>query len=222
MKTVISLKCVSKGFADGERVRPVLDEFDLEIARGETVALCGPSGSGKSTVLNLIAGLLCVDAGQLVLDLGEEHVHLERLSEKARARVRRRYFGFVFQFFNLVPTLTIAENVCLPLELNAMQERRDEALARIQRLGLSDRLDDFPEQLSGGEQQRVAVARALAHKPPILLADEPTGNLDTDTGEAVTDMLWGEVAQEKCTLVVATHSSAVAARADRIVTLGRL
>ena len=217
--SAIRLSGVRKGFGDGSRYRPVIDQFSLEVAAGESVALCGPSGSGKSTLLNLMAGLLPVDAGTLALRHEGRSHDLSQLSEAERTALRRRAVGYVFQFFNLVPTLTVLENVALPLALNNLDGRLPEAQQRLQSLGLGDRLDAYPETLSGGEQQRVAIARALAHAPAIVLADEPTGNLDARHSEQVADALFAEARRLGSALVVATHSAAVAERADRIVEL---
>ncbi len=217
--SAIRLNGVCKGFGDGARHRRVIDDFSLEVAAGESVALCGPSGSGKSTLLNLMAGLVPVDAGTLILGHDSRSHDLSRLGESERTALRRRAVGYVFQFFNLVPTLTVLENVALPLALNQLGQRVPEARQRLEALGLGDRLDAYPEMLSGGEQQRVAIARALAHEPAIVLADEPTGNLDARHSEEVAQALFAEARRLGSALVVATHSAAVAERADRIVEL---
>ncbi len=217
--SAIRLNGVCKGFGDGARHRRVIDDFSLEVAAGESVALCGPSGSGKSTLLNLMAGLVPVDAGTLILGHDGRSHDLSRLGESERTALRRRAVGYVFQFFNLVPTLTVLENVALPLALNQLGQRVPEARQRLEALGLGDRLDAYPEMLSGGEQQRVAIARALAHEPAIVLADEPTGNLDARHSEEVAQALFAEARRLGSALVVATHSAAVAERADRIVEL---
>ena len=211
----------SKGFSDGRRYLPVLENFDLVVAPGEVVAVCGPSGSGKSTLLNLVAGMLAVDGGRLVLREGEALHAVHELGPGARAAVRRRLVGYVFQFFNLVPTLTVLENVRLPLELNGRQDLAPRARQRLEALGLGDLMQAFPDSLSGGERQRVAIARAIAHEPGIVLADEPTGNLDPRNSERIADLLWSEVARLNCAMVIATHSEAIARRADRIVELDR-
>ena len=220
LMNAIRLRGVRRGFGDGARYRPVIDGLDLEVAAGGTVALCGPSGSGKSTLLNLMAGLLPVDAGTLTLRHDGRSHDLSRLAEAERTALRRRAIGYVFQFFNLVPTLTVLENVALPLALNRLERRLPEVQRRLAALGLSERLDAYPAALSGGEQQRVAIARALAHEPSIVLADEPTGNLDARRSEQVADALFAESRRLGSALVVATHSVAVAERADRIVELG--
>ena len=218
MAPVISLKGVCKGYGDGQR--SVIGRMDLEIAAGATVAVCGPSGSGKSTLLNLIAGIATADAGTLILRHGQRSHALHSLGEARRTALRRQLIGYVFQLFNLVPTLTVLENVALPLQLNKMEGRLPEARRRQQALGLGEHLHAFPETLSGGEQQRAAIARALIHEPAILLADEPTGNLDVGNSERVADLLFTEAERLNCVLVVATHSHAIAARAGRRVELG--
>ncbi len=208
-----------KSYVDGSIVRPVLQDVGLAIRAGESVAICGPSGSGKSTLLNLLAGVVVPDRGSVALALPQGSVDLAGLNERARSAIRRRYLGYVFQFFNLVPTLTVRENVLLPLELAQRPELRSEALERLSGLGLQDRLDDFPETLSGGERQRTAIARALAHRPLLVLADEPTGNLDAHNGETVVSLLWHAVREQGAGLIVATHSESVAGRADRLLRL---
>lgn len=219
-KPALALAEVSKGFSDGRRRASVLAGFSLELMPGETVAICGPSGAGKSTLLNLVSGLLPVDSGQLWLREGDVQHPMHRLAEAARTTLRRRLVGYVFQFFNLVPTLTLLENVRLPLVLNKREDLLPKARQRLESLGLGSALHRFPDTLSGGERQRVAIARALAHEPAILLADEPTGNLDAQASEQVADMLWAEVERLNCAMLIATHSPALARRAQRIVELG--
>lgn len=215
----LALDGVGKGFSDGRRYLPVLENFDLAVAPGEVVAVCGPSGSGKSTLLNLIAGLLAVDDGRLTLREGDVVHPMHGLAAAARAAVRRRLVGYVFQFFNLVPTLNVLENVRLPLVLNRRDDLAPRALERLEALGLGDVLHAFPDTLSGGERQRVAIARAVAHEPAIVLADEPTGNLDPGNSDRVAGLLFSEVERLNCAMVIATHSGAIARRADRIVEL---
>ena len=198
---------------------PAPVEFTVE--SGHATALRGPSGSGKSTLLNLMAGILVPDEGSVVFhDANGDTLDVSRASERRRVRFRRRHLGFIFQFFNLVPTLTVAENVILPRELNRLGGR-SAALVRLETLGVAHCADRFPETLSGGEQQRVAIARALAHEPAIVLADEPTGNLDGDNAELVTELLWRETERAGCALVVATHNQRIADRADEVVALDR-
>ena len=218
---LIALERVRKGFSDGQRQLRVLEDFSLDVAPGEIVAICGPSGSGKSTLLNLIAGMLPVDGGRLTLRDGDVLHAMHQLRAPARAAVRRRLVGYVFQFFNLVPTLNVLENIRLPLALNRREDLLPRARARLEALGLAEMQHAFPETLSGGERQRVAIARAVAHEPAVVLADEPTGNLDGRNSERIAELLWAEVERLNCAMVVATHSETIAARADRIVELGR-
>jgi putative ABC transport system ATP-binding protein len=209
-------------FREGDREHVVLDGVDLDIRRGETIALRGRSGSGKSTLLNLIGGIDAPDAGTVTVD----GVELTGLSEHDRTLFRRERIGFVYQAFNLVPTLSVADNVRLVLELNKVP--RAEASTRIDELlaavGLADRASSYPDVLSGGEQQRVAIARALCHEPALLLADEPTGNLDDTTAEDVLALLDKLVRSTGRTLLIATHSMHVASLCDRVLELhnGRL
>ncbi len=219
---LVRLHDLRKTYREGERERVVLDGVSVEIARGAFVVLMGRSGSGKSTLLNLISGIDLPDSGKIAV--GE--TDLTALSEKERTLLRRRHVGFVFQSFNLIPTLTVEENVTLPLELSGRldAQAREEALAVLERVGLADRADSFPDRLSGGEQQRVAIARALAHDPLLILADEPTGNLDYDTGRQVLDLLDTLVREAGKTLLIATHDRDLLGRADRVLELqgGRL
>jgi putative ABC transport system ATP-binding protein len=198
-------------------MRMVLQDAAADLARGEFVAVLGKSGSGKSTLLNLISGIDMVDQGDVWVD-GQE---LTALNERQRTLFRRNQIGFIFQFFNLIPTLTVWENVILPLELAGADgeqgQKRAEAL--LEAVGLSDRHDTFPDRLSGGEQQRVAIARALVHDPLLVLADEPTGNLDEETGKQVMDLLDRLTRQNGKNLILVTHSSEAAAYADRVLTL---
>ena len=194
----------------------ILRGIDLAIPKGQFVAIMGPSGSGKSTLLGLLAGLDDATSGKLLLD-GED---ITGLSEDRMAEVRGRKIGFVFQSFQLIPTLTAEENVLLPAELaGAGAEASSRARDLLTRVGLADRLDHYPVQLSGGEQQRVALARAFITSPPILLADEPTGNLDGRTGEQVLELLLELNRREGATLVMVTHDPALAQHADRVITL---
>jgi len=213
----IEIRRLAREYSEGGKRRAIFADLDLDIERGVFVALLGQSGSGKSTLLNLLSGIDLPDAGRICIN-GQM---LTDLCERERTRFRRRYIGFVFQFFNLIPTLTAEENLLLPLELNglATAEQRDRALELLGNVGLSDRRDSFPERLSGGEQQRLAIARALVHRPLLLLADEPTGNLDVETGERILELLLKLHRQAGTTIVMVTHSREVAARADRILTL---
>jgi len=221
MTTVLAVRDLTKAYEDGRGRRQVLDGVSFEVAAGEVVALCGPSGSGKTTLLNACAGLVVPDSGRVLLATGAVPENLAGLTDAARARLRRRHIGYVFQFFNLVPTLTVQENVLLPLALAGRRDLRDAALDRLAALGLGDAGAAFPERLSGGERQRVAIARALAHEPVLLLADEPTGNLDAANGALVVDLLWQQVRALGTALLIATHDPAVAERADRILRVDR-
>ncbi|MFZ1641384.1 MAG: ABC transporter ATP-binding protein [Candidatus Contendobacter sp.] len=213
----IALRKLRKHYTEGDRQRIIFADLNLDIGRGEFVALLGQSGSGKSTLLNLLGGIDLPDAGQIRIS----DRMLTALPEVERTRFRRRHIGFVFQFFNLIPTLTVEENLLLPLELNglATPDQRDRALELLDHVGLGNRRHSFPERLSGGEQQRLALARALVHGPWLLLADEPTGNLDAVTGERILELLLTLHRQAETTMVMVTHSQAVAARADRILVL---
>ena len=212
---IIALDGVELSLGDGSARVEVLRGISLAVSSGEAVGLVGPSGSGKSTLLMVLAGLERPDRGTVVLD-GQD---LTGLSEDALAQVRGRRIGIVFQSFHLIPTMTALENVALPLELAG----RDGAFARAERelgvVGLGGRLHHYPAQLSGGEQQRVAIARALAPDPAIVVADEPTGNLDETTGGAVADLLFDIKRQRGATLVLVTHDAALASRCDRTVRL---
>ena len=214
---LIRLDRVSKDYTEGTKTRVVLRETSAAIAEGEFVAIRGRSGSGKSTLLNLMAGIDLPTAGDLFIG----GTCLSRLSPRDRTLFRRDHLGFVFQFFNLIPTLTVVENVQLPAELSgaSVREAARRALALLDQVGLGDRASDFPDRLSGGEQQRVAIARALVQDPRLLLADEPIGNLDDATGEAVLALLDRTRREEGRTLVLVTHSAQVAARADRVLTI---
>jgi putative ABC transport system ATP-binding protein len=214
---LVILDEVRKAYREGDALHLVLDGVEARVGAGEFVALVGPSGSGKSTLLNLIAGIDRPDSGEVVV----AGAALGRMSERERTLFRRRSIGFVFQFFNLIPTLTVEENLLLPLELNGLPA--DAAVARgwLARVGLADRAGSFPDRLSGGEQQRVAIARALIHEPPLVLADEPTGNLDADTGERVLELLASLTREGGRTLVVVTHSERIVERADRTLVLDR-
>jgi putative ABC transport system ATP-binding protein len=220
MRHVLEIEGLDKTFVDGQSRRIVIQNLTLALGPGEVVAVQGPSGSGKSTLLNIVAGLVPADAGRMTLSLPDGALALHTLDVNGMTLVRRRHFGYVFQFFNLVPTLTVEENVRLPLELNGRADLLPRALERLADLGLSGRFGDYPDTLSGGEQQRVAIARALAHEPVLILADEPTGNLDATNAGAVADLLWREVRRLNSALLVATHDDAIAARADRVQRIG--
>jgi len=217
---IVRLDGVCKRFREGDAEHVVLDGASAEIHPGEFVALLGPSGSGKSTLLNIVGGMDLPDAGEVLVG----GVSLGRLDERARTLFRRRSLGFVFQFFNLIPTLTVEENLLLPLELNGQPADRASARRMLDHVGLGTRGGAFPDRLSGGEQQRVAIARALIHEPALVLADEPTGNLDDDNAEAVLDVLESVTRGQGRTLLVVTHAEQVVRRADRVLELhhGRL
>ena len=216
---LLHVASVAKHFDDGATRRSVLRDFSLDIEPGERIAVTGPSGSGKTTLLNLLAGLIVPDMGDITFSGSGQHLVISKLARGARTAYRRNYVGYVFQFFNLIPTLTVAENVRLPLVLSNRGSLAGEALARLDTLGLAGRADAFPAQLSGGEQQRVAIARALAHRPPLVLADEPTGNLDASQAEQVIELLWRHARAVNAAVVVATHSERIAEAADRRVRL---
>jgi|SRR6185436_9335401 len=217
---MISVRDLVMRLPSGGRSLTILDGVSLDIAAGEVVAVTGPSGSGKSTLLGLLAGLDTPSAGSITVD----GVEVTRLGEAELARFRRRTIGFVFQSYHLIPTLTATENVAVPLELAGSAHPLPAARRLLDEVGLADRADHYPAQLSGGEQQRVALARAVSLAPPVLLADEPTGNLDSATGEQIIDVLLGLNRQRGSTLVLVTHDAALAARAGRAIALrdGRL
>jgi putative ABC transport system ATP-binding protein len=214
---LLQVRDLTKVYREGDRERAVLRGLDLSIQEGEFVVLLGRSGSGKSTLLNLISGLDVPTAGTVRYGTTD----LTALSEQDRTLFRRRHIGFVFQSFNLIPTLTVAENILLPLELSGDldAEERERALSFLGEVGLRDRADSFPDRLSGGEQQRVAIARALAHEPDLILADEPTGNLDYKTGRQVMELLDRLVRQAGRTMLVATHDRDLRRVADHVLSL---
>ncbi len=213
---MIKVSGLTKSIATTTHRVDILNGLDFEVPRGQFVAIMGPSGSGKSTLLGLLAGLDSPTAGSIVLD-GEE---IAGLSEDRMAQVRGRKIGFVFQSYNLIPTLTAEENILLPYELTGGNgDGRARARRLLDTVGLLDRAEHYPVQLSGGEQQRVALARAFIVQPPILLADEPTGNLDTVNGQLVLQLLMDMNRREQTTLVLVTHDRELAAHADRIITL---
>jgi putative ABC transport system ATP-binding protein len=206
---------LTKSYYEGDLRRIVLQNAHAEFQPGEITAILGKSGSGKSTLLNLISGIDAPDDGQIWVD-GQD---LTALPERERTLFRRARVGFVFQFFNLIPTLTVGENVSLPLELNRLPQAQQMAQEVLEAVGLLDRWKTFPEKLSGGEQQRVALARALVHDPLLILADEPTGNLDEETGAQVMALLARLTRERNRTLLTVTHSREVASHADRVLRL---
>ncbi|MDA0977594.1 MAG: ABC transporter ATP-binding protein [Proteobacteria bacterium] len=219
--SALSVENISKRYQDGNRQIDVIRDLSFRVAAGESLSVTGPSGSGKSTLLNLLAGLLELDSGDIILRLNDGPFTYRHADERGRTRLRRQHIGYVYQFFNLVPTLTALENVCLPARLNRRPDLEQRAPALLEEFGLGDRLHDYPELLSGGEQQRVAVARSLILKPTLLLADEPTGNLDADNSSHVADLLFSSCRDENISLVIATHSNEVATRADSTLHLDR-
>ena len=213
---MIMAEGLEKTYTSGGRPLQVLHSLDLEVASESFVAVVGPSGSGKTTLLGLLAGLDEPTAGRVQLD-GQD---LFALTEDERAEFRARSVGFVFQTFHLRPTLTALENVLVPLELRGRgREARDRAVSLLERVGLGDRMSHYPAQLSGGEQQRVALARAFANEPKVLFADEPTGNLDLETGATIVSMLEELNREARTTLVLVTHDTQIAGRAHRVVGL---
>ena len=215
---VLSARGISQIYRSGTQPLHVLRDVDIDVIEGESVAILGPSGSGKTTLLGLLAGLDRPTHGTVAL-LGTD---LATLGEDARAAFRARHVGFVFQSFQLIPTLTALENVLVPMELadtGSVRERESRAAELLGRVGLGDRLEHYPSQLSGGEQQRVALARAFANEPGILFADEPTGNLDAETGGRVIELLMGLNAERGTTLILVTHDLELAGRAGRVVRL---
>ncbi|MDA7968556.1 MAG: ABC transporter ATP-binding protein [Gammaproteobacteria bacterium] len=216
-KILLQARGVARAFGEGARRRAVLEQADFHICRGEHVALLGRSGSGKSTLLNIIAGIDRAESGVITMNDAD----LARLREPARTLFRREHIGFVYQFFNLLPTLSVFDNIALPLQLLRMPEK--EIARRVAELlnaaGLDARGGDYPDQLSGGEQQRVAIARALAHRPALVLADEPTGNLDAAAGRRALELLVSSAKDDAPALLTATHSREVARAADRVIIL---
>lgn len=211
---IVSIRNLCKTYHEGDRSLRVLEGVSLDIAAGEFFAVLGASGSGKSTLLNLLSGIDRPDSGQIRIDGSD----ITPFNDRQLTLFRRDHIGIVFQFFNLIPTLTVRENITLPRELGGGNRRRAATRADdlLEQVGLGDRADTYPDKLSGGEQQRVAIARALLHEPKIVLADEPTGNLDDDTGRAVIQLLLRLTREAGKTLVMATHSSEIARQADRV------
>ena len=218
--SIISIDRLTKVYRSGSQSLTVLDDVSFEVGRGTSCAVVGPSGSGKTTLLGLCAGLDSPTSGSVVLN----GTALDTLSEDEKARVRNEHVGFIFQNFNLMPTLTALENVMIPLELRKAKNVKQRALALLEKVGLADRKSHYPAQLSGGEQQRVSIARAFANEPSILFADEPTGNLDGETGALIEDLIFGLNEAAGTTLVMVTHDTELARRCDRVIGMknGRL
>jgi putative ABC transport system ATP-binding protein len=214
---MLIIRRLCRSFREGERVHRVLEGLDAQVGTGERVAVMGRSGSGKSTLLNLISGIDRADSGSIHVD----DLEVTGLGEPERTRFRRAHIGFVYQFFNLIPTLDVAENVRLVLELNGVRGRaaRERSLAALRDVGLGARVHSAVDALSGGEQQRVAIARALVHAPKLLLADEPTGNLDDATAREVLPALLDLTRARGTTLLIVTHDEALAGAADRVLEL---
>ena len=212
-KKYIELQGLHKSYFDGSGNHHILKGADLNVEKGETVAILGSSGSGKSTLLNLIAGIDLPDQGEVRIN-GKS---LGQMSEKNRTLLRRRTMGFVFQSFNLIPTLNVYENLMLPLELNQISKNSGIVSQMLEALGLKGREESHPDRLSGGEQQRVAIARALMHQPSLLLADEPTGNLDAETSQETLKLINHLVHRSRTTMIMATHSQEVIEWVDRVL-----
>jgi putative ABC transport system ATP-binding protein len=215
--TFIDIRGLTKSYAEGAQTQQVLREANLNSRKGEFLAMLGASGSGKSTLLNLLSGIDGADAGTIAIG-GQD---LTAMSEGERTLFRRKHIGFVFQFFNLLPTLTVIENISLPVELTGapVADARKKAMSLLEMVNLADRAETFPDRLSGGQQQRVAIARALVHDPMLVLADEPTGNLDQETGTNIMDLLVRLTREAGKNLIMATHNMDNAQRADRILQL---
>jgi putative ABC transport system ATP-binding protein len=214
MNPIVQITGLSKVYEQGGRARAVLDNVDLSIQSGEFFVLLGKSGSGKSTLLNMMSGIDKTDGGRICIDQTE----ITAMNERQQTLFRRDHIGIIFQFFNLIPTLTVLENITLPAELQGVNRRQTERAGHqlLERVGLDDRADTFPDKLSGGEQQRVAIARALVQEPALVLADEPTGNLDEETGETVLQLLLELTRDAGKTLVMATHNPEIVPLADRV------
>lgn len=213
----IQLIKLTKSYSEGDKTRSVLNGLDLTVKEGEMVVILGRSGSGKSTLLNLLSGIDKPDSGNVII----AETDLAEMDEKHRTLFRRKSIGFVFQSYNLIPTLTAHENVLLPLKLKGVTDQKvlDKAQQFLKDVGLGDRGDSYPDRLSGGEQQRVAIARALAHEPMLILADEPMGNLDYETGRSILKILNGLVREHGRTIILATHDRDICKFADRVLEL---
>lgn len=204
---------LTKTYKSGDRSLTVLSDISFKVDEGDTFAIVGPSGSGKTTLLGLCAGLDQATSGSVVLN----GIKIDRLSEDERAYVRNQHVGFIFQNFQLIPTLTALENVMVPLELRGEKNIKSRSMLLLDRVGLSDRKDHYPTQLSGGEQQRISLARAFSNEPKILFADEPTGNLDEETSEKVVDLIFELNRESKTTLALVTHDMDLARKTNRII-----
>lgn len=213
METILAIDHLTKTYQSAGRTLTVLDDVSFSIPAGSTAAIVGPSGSGKTTLLGLCAGLDRASSGSVELN----HIRLDQLTEDERAQVRNNYVGFIFQNFQLLPTLTALENVMVPLELRGAKNIRHQALELLDKVGLANRHHHYPTQLSGGEQQRVSLARAFSNSPKILFADEPTGNLDAETSEKVVNLLFDLNSESQTTLILVTHDLDLAGKTQRIL-----
>ncbi len=211
--SILSVTNLTKTYPSGGRNLTVLDAVNFEISKGESCAIVGPSGSGKTTLLGLCAGLDRSTSGSVDLN----GITLDKLSEDERAAVRNQHVGFIFQSFNLMPTLTALENVMIPMELKGEKGVRNRAIELLEKVGLGDRYNHYPSQLSGGEQQRVSIARAFSNKPTILFADEPTGNLDQETGATIENLIFELNHEQGTTLVMVTHDLELASKTGRVI-----
>jgi len=215
MATILSVRNISKTYKSGDRTLTVLDNIQFSVEAGSTLSIVGPSGSGKTTLLGLCAGLDRATSGTVEL----HNIVLDKLNEDQRAQVRNEYVGFIFQNFQLIPTLTALENVMVPLELRGERHIKSRAVDLLQKVGLGDRGHHYPAQLSGGEQQRVSLARAFSNQPQILFADEPTGNLDAETSEKIIELLFNLNKEAGTTLILVTHDAELANKTSRIIKL---
>lgn len=213
MSKILEVHNLQKTYHSGDKPLTVLHDIDFTLHAGDTCSIVGPSGSGKTTLLGLCAGLDRATTGSVILN----GIKLDDLSEDKRAQVRNQYVGFIFQNFQLIPTLTALENVMVPLELRGERNVKQQAMELLDRVGLAERHDHYPTQLSGGEQQRVSLARAFSNRPTILFADEPTGNLDEETGDKVEKLLFDLNREAGTTLVLVTHDLELAEKTDRII-----
>jgi putative ABC transport system ATP-binding protein len=215
MALIIQSKDISKVYTSEGKSLSVLNNINFEVEKGETLSIVGPSGSGKTTLLGLCAGLDAPSSGDIIIN----GVSMVGLDEDARAELRSKEIGFIFQNFQLIPTLTALENVMIPMELKNMKDIKQKAVELLERVGLADRKHHYPSQLSGGEQQRISLARAFGNEPSILFADEPTGNLDQDTAIQIENLLFTLNKQQGTTLVIVTHNAELAQKTNRIITI---
>lgn len=214
-QSILTVHNLTKVYQNGEQMLTVLKEVSFSLNEGSSCAIVGPSGSGKSTLLGLCAGLDYPSSGAVILN----GIELDSLGEEELAQIRNQYVGFVFQTFQLIPTLTALENVMVPLELRGDTQAKRQAIALLEKVGLEDRIHHYPAQLSGGEQQRVAMARAFINKPKILFADEPTGNLDAETSEKISNMIFELNKESGTTLVLVTHNLELAQKSQQIISI---